>query len=176
MNDYRGVNDKDEVFRKESFEVNTLEDEIRIDSLCQRLLRLFYLALVEEGRSTGEAGSLTWGADYFLREFIIPDRRENIFALRPGRVRQFAGNWYIVKNLEPNMEELGNILHGVEAFYEYGRKIGKVTEEVVEDVRRDCADLGYYRLRIDAFWQIEGGGYSAWEQECSLKNQDKGKR
>lgn len=170
MNGYSGgADEKEDVFRKENFEVKTLDDEIRIDSLCQRLLRLFYLDMVEEGRSPAESGLLTWGADYFLREFIIPDRRDNIFAPPPGRVRQFAGNWYIVKNLEPNMKELGNILQGVGAFYEYGRKIGKVAEEVVEDVRRDCADLDFYSRRIDTFWKIEGEGYSAWERECSLK-------
>jgi hypothetical protein len=175
MNGYSGA-DEEDIFRKENFDVNTLEDEIRIDSLCQRLLRLFYIDLAEEGRQPAEAGHLAWGADYFLREFLIPDRRENIFAPRPGRVRQFAGNWYIIKNLEPNMEELGNILQGIGAFYEYGRKIGKVGEEVVEDVRRDCAELDFYRRRIDSFWEIEGDGYSTWEQECSLKNQDKGQR
>jgi len=174
MNDYSDSDHKEDVFRKENFDVQTLEDEIRIDSLCQRLLRLFCLDLVEEGRSRAEAGLLTWGADYFLREFIIPDRRENIFDPTPGRVRQFAGNWYIVKNLEPNMEELGYILRGIVAFYEYGRKIGKVAEEVVQDIRRDCGELDFYSSRIKTFWEIEGDGYSAWERECSLKNQDKG--
>jgi hypothetical protein len=170
MNANSSADSKEDIFRKENFDVNTFEDEIRIDSLCQRLLRMFYLEMEEEGRSPGEAGRLVWGADYFLREFIIPDRRENIFSPHSGRVRQFAGNWYIVKNLEPNMEELGTILQGIEAFYEYGKKIGKVTEEILEDVRRDCSELDYYRRRIDTFWLIEGDGYSAWERECSLKN------
>jgi hypothetical protein len=169
MNANSSTDSKGDIFRKENFDVNTFEDEVRIDSLCQRLLRMFYLEMAEEGCSPGEAGRLVWGVDYFLREFIIPDRRENIFSPQSGRVRQFAGNWYIVKNLEPNMEELGTILHGIEAFYEYGKKIGKVSEEVVEDVRRDCSELDYFRRRIEAFWQIEGDGYSAWERECSLK-------
>jgi hypothetical protein len=116
-----------------------------------------------------QAGALAHGADYFLREFIIPDRRENIFALRPGRVRQFAGNWYIVRNLEPNMRELANILKGIEAFYDWCFRVGKVSVELVETVRQECSQLDYYRQRIEDFWAIEGDGYLAWERECTLK-------
>jgi hypothetical protein len=176
MSGYSVSDNQEELFKKENFDVRTLEDEIRVDGLCQSLLRLYYLDLVEQGSSPETAGVLTWGADYFLREFVIPDRRENIFDLRPGRTRQFAGNWYIAKNLEPNMEELDNILRGVRAFYEYGHKGGKVSEETVGSVRRECAKLDYYRQRIEDFWAIEGDGFVAWERECSLKDEVKGKR
>ncbi len=118
---------RDELFKKQNFDIDDLQDEIRVDELCGRLLRFFYLDLMErEAMSSAEAGALAHGADYFLREFIIPDRRENIFELRPGRVRQFAGTWYIIRNMEPNMAELTGILNGVEAFYRYCWRLGKI--------------------------------------------------
>jgi hypothetical protein len=171
MTGYSFSDQCDPLFARENFEIHNLQDEIRVDELCQRLLHCFRRELVENEKLPPEqAGALAHGADYFLREFVIPDRRENILALRPGRVRQFAGNWYIVRNLEPNMAELGSILQGVEAFYAYLGKVGKVSAELKAAVRQECALLDYYSQRIDDFWAIEGDGYAAWERECTLKD------
>lgn len=160
----------DELFKKKNFDVTDLQDEIRVDELCGRLLRFFFRHLVDQqGLAPAEAGSLAHGADYFLREFVIPDRRENIFALRPGRVRQFAGTWYIIRNLEPNMTELGAILAGIATFYRYAKEKGKVSGELATQVAEECRDLAYYTWRIESFWAITGDGYFAWEAECSLK-------
>jgi hypothetical protein len=170
MTGYSFSDQKEQIFAMENFEIRNLQDEIRVDELCQRLLHRFRQDLVEnEKLQAAQAGALAHGADYFLREFVIPDRRENIFALRPGRVRQFAGNWYIVRNLEPNMRELANILKGIEAFYDWCFRVGKVSVELVETVRQECSQLDYYRQRIEDFWAIEGDGYLAWERECTLK-------
>jgi hypothetical protein len=170
MSGYSFSGQEDKMFIMENFVVRDLQDEIRVDELCQRLLQCFLRDLVENEKIlTVQAGALAHGADYFLREFVIPDRRENILALRPGRVRQFAGNWYIARNLEPNMVELESILKGIAAFYAYLCKIGKVGAELTETVRQECAQLDYYRQRIEDFWAIEGDGYQAWERECTLK-------
>ncbi|PLX85149.1 MAG: hypothetical protein C0617_05550 [Desulfuromonas sp.] len=159
-----------ELFEQESFEVRDLQDEIRVDGLCERLLNLFYADQVQQsGLQPEEASVLAYGASYFLKEFVVPALRENIYALKPGRVRQFAGNWYIVKNMEPNMAELKGILEGVEAFYEFAHRAGRVPAELLEAIRRDCADLDYYRGRIEDFWNIGDGGYPEWERQCSLK-------
>ncbi len=159
-----------DTYARENFEVRNLDDEIRVDGLCRQLLQEFHHELLHAGALPPEtAGALAHGADYFLREFVIPDRRENIFSLSPWRVRQFAGNWYIVRNLEPNMAELTGILHGVAAFYDFCRRAGMVTDELAAEVRAECAELDYYRRRIDSFWAIEDDGYRAWEEECSLK-------
>jgi hypothetical protein len=160
----------DELFKKRNFDIADLQDEVRVDELCGRLLRFFCRHLTEqEGLAPVAAGSLAQGADYFLREFVIPDRRENIFALRPGRVRQFAGTWYIIRNLEPNMAELAGILDGVAAFYRYAQDKGKVDGELAARVTEECRDLPYYNRRIESFWAITGDGYFAWDAECSLK-------
>lgn len=170
MSDHNVTGDQEPLFAPERFEVRNLQDEIRVDRLCSEFLKCFYLDLVEEGRSAEEASALAYGADYFLREFVIPDRQENIFALRPGRMRQFAGNWYIVRTLEPNMAELEGILSGTLAFYRYCRKVNMVDESLLADIEKDCADRDYYGQRIESFWTIVNDGYLAWEQGCSLKD------
>jgi hypothetical protein len=155
----------------ELFDIASLDDEIRADQSCVQLLQIFCRHLIEEqGLAPRAAGALAHGADYFLREFVIADRRENIFTLAPGRIRQFAGNWYIVKNLDPNMAELTAILQGTQAFYSYCGTIGRVAPEVVEQVGRECGELAYYQGRIESFWAITGDGYQRWEGQCSLKD------
>jgi hypothetical protein len=160
----------EERFAPAAFDITGLQDEIRADGLCRELLGEFCRHLVEtEKLPPARAGALAHGADYFLREFVIPDRRENIFRLRPGRVRQFAGNWYIVRNLEPNLAELAALLEGVAAFYAWCSDRGLVEAAVAGAVRRECGEHAFYGARIEAFWAITGDGYEAWERECSLK-------
>ena len=158
-------------FAPQRFNIQTLDDEIRVDLLCQEFLKLFYCDLVEsQGLHPEAASALAYGVDYFLREFVIPDCQENIFALRPGRVRQFAGNWYIVRTLEPNLVELGSILRGVDAFYAFCLRQQKVSPALRELVGGESADLAFYEARIKAFWEISGDGFSAWDQACPLRD------
>jgi len=170
MAGYSFSDQEEQIFAKGNFDICSLQDEIRVDELCQRLLQRFRDDLVHRDYMPAiQAGALAHGADYFLREFLIPDRHENIFSLRPGRVRQFAGNWYIVRNLEPNLAELERMLQGIEAFYTWCCQVGKVDAEMAETIRQECSRLDYYRQRIDDFWAIDGDGYEAWERACSLK-------
>lgn len=160
----------DQIFAQKQFEVRDLNDEIRVDQLCVQLLRIFCRDRIEQhGIEPLAAGQLARGADFFLREFVVADRCENIFLLAPGRVRQFAGNWYIIKSLEPNLAELSDILQGVAAFYAFCFESGRVSKQCLERVVQECGELDYYQSRIDSFWAITGGGFSAWEAACSLK-------
>jgi len=161
---------EDKAFAPENFDVLNLEDEIAADQLCARFLQNYFRHLVEtENIPTVEAARLARGADHFLREFIIPEMRDNIFAISSNRVRQFAGNWYIIKTLEPNAKELGDILDGVKSFYRYCLETARVDPPRYEAILRECDQLEYYRQRIDSFWDIEGDGFFAWDADCPLK-------
>lgn len=161
----------DPSFSRKSFDIENLQDEIRADELTGELLKHFYLHLVEQKNlPVEEASALAYGADYFLRDFIIDDRRENIFGIRAHRVRQFAGNWYIMKNLEPNIQELEGLLAAILFFYRFCAEAGRVDPALPERIAEQCSDLDFYRRRIEDFWNIEDDGYHAWEKECSLKD------
>lgn len=157
------------VFAEAYFNISSLDDEIRVDALCGRLLQTFCHDLVAAGEEPLHAGQLARGADYFLRDFVIADRRDNLFRLDPLRVRQFAGHWYIIRNLEPNIAELREMLTGVETFYRYCARHGKVTTSTAEAIALACHDLDYYAARIETFWAISGDGFSAWVRECPLQ-------
>ncbi len=151
------------------FNITCLEDEIRADQLCTELLKPFHAYLMEQqDEDPLSAGTLARGADHFLREFVIGDRRENPFHLQPERVRQFAGNWYIIKTLEPNIAELGDILEGVAAFYRWLADQNLYDTAQAEKVTWHCQQLDFYQQRIDQFWEIEGDGYSNWNSACPL--------
>ncbi len=150
------------------FEITSLADEIRADRACHELLKQFAADLAAAGLDPEQSGSLAHGADYFLREFIIGDRRENLLRLRPGRVRQFAGNWYIVRNLEPNLAELFRILEGLAAFYQYLVEQGLVPGDTASQVLAEAADRPWFQARIDSFWAISCDGFQAWVRTCPL--------
>jgi hypothetical protein len=159
-----------DIFEKNNYHIHTLEDEIRAEALCDRLLRECYLFLVDHhGLRAEEASSLCYGASYFLREYLIPDRRVNLFEITPNLIRQFAGNWYIIKNMEPNLAELTGILEGVVAFYDYLSQLQLISDKQNQELKHSCGDLDYYQARIDAFHAIENDGYFNWDADCPLK-------
>ncbi|MDH3999505.1 MAG: hypothetical protein OET90_11800, partial [Desulfuromonadales bacterium] len=102
----------------DEYTINSLDDELRVDRLCVGLIRQMFQTLTQQQtHSPEQAGEMCHGIDYFLREFIIGDRCENLFTIAPERIRQFAGHWYIIRTVEPNMTELGGILAGTKTFY-----------------------------------------------------------
>jgi hypothetical protein len=150
-----------------SYEINSLADEIRVDRLCSLLLRQFHRHLLENGHCAPlAAGSLASGADYFLREFMIGHRRSNIFNATADHVRRFAGHWYIVSNLEPNLTELNDLLQGTAAFYGFCAELQLVAPETAESIRQACGQLDSYQQRIESFHAITEDGFRSWEENC----------
>lgn len=155
--------------KKSDYDIHGLDDEIRVDRLCVDLLRHLYRDLTQTDRMEPETASeQCYGADYFLREFIIGDRCENLFNIEPIRVRQFAGHWYITRSPEPDLTELQKILAGTKEFYLFLGRIGLISETLASEIAAQCQELGFYQQRIDEFWAIEGEGFAAWRQACPL--------
>ncbi len=155
---------------KNDYNIVSLDDEIRVDRLCVDLLRHFNQHLAQQmGLSPEQSGEICHGADYFLREFIIADRRINLFEVGANRVRQFAGHWYIVRTPEPNLTELKSVLKGSAAFYNFLASQGMIQQSVAEEIETACAELDYYQQRINDFWDIDGDGFDAWRQACPLE-------
>ncbi len=167
-------------FCQESFEVlkvdkrdflsTTLEDELRVDKLCGDLLHRFYCESMEAGLSPEAATALAGAADYFVRDFVVSIKMRSIFDERPGLVRQFAGNWYIVNTMEPLAAEIEGFLAGIKGFYRFLHGHQLISLKFLQAIEAACAQLDYYSGRIDSFWEISGDGYLAWEKECSLKD------
>jgi hypothetical protein len=152
------------------FDIVTLEDELRVDALCRELLLAFYNERIGAGMDEHEATLLANSADYFIRDFLIGARQLNILEPGGGVVRKFAGNWYIVNTLEPDSNELDVHLKGICEFYRFLTDNKAITADAFKAIESDCHDSAYYRQRIESFWDIQGDGYFAWEEECSLKN------
>ncbi len=156
--------------KPDDFTITDLQDEIRVDELCQKLLKTFHRHLLDTAEVTRlEAGSLAGGADYFLRDFVIDSLRGNMFAVTAVQVRGFAGNWYIHRTLEPNMKELESILRGVASLYQFYAANGWIRTSVSDEIRSVCADLDYFRRRIESFHNLAGDDYPDWCEECPLE-------
>jgi len=154
---------------KTDYNINSLDDEIRVDKLCVDLLRHLFQDLTQKNQTAPEqAGELCHGADYFLREFIVADRHENLFATEANHVRQFAGHWYIIRTPEPNLTELKSILSGTAEFYRFLVRQELITQALADEIAVQCQEIDYYHQRIEDFWAIEGDGYNSWRQACPL--------
>lgn len=154
---------------KSNFQIDDLDSEIRADKFCSALLKRYHQYLLNKlDLAPLEAGSQAAGADYFLREFMIGKRHQNIFTATAEQVRQFAGNWYIVSNLEPNMDELSAMLRGTANFYRYCAEHDLVEPAVAKEIAATCDQTEHFQQRIEDFHNISGDGYAAWDQACPL--------
>lgn len=152
------------------FDIATLEDELRVDALCSELLLAFYNERIGAGMDEHDATLLANSADYFIRDFLIGARQQNILETSAGMVRKFAGNWYIINTLDPDSAELAGHLRGVCEFYRFLAAHGAITADALRAIESDCQDSAFYRQRIADFWAIEDDGYYAWNEICSLKS------
>ncbi len=159
-----------DLFDQKKYRLETPEDEVRVDQLCKQLLQEYHQYLLNNKEfSPLEAGSMASGADYYLRDFMIDNRRTNIFQVSPELIQNFAGNWYILNTLEPNMVELESILTGTSHFYRFCVEKHVISSTTAENIDQACSRLDYYRQRIESFHNLTGDGFTAWKSACPLQ-------
>jgi len=154
---------------KKDFDLTTPDDFVAVDHRCKGILLHFYKHLIAGGTLPTEATLLANGADFFIRDFVVDQMALNIFDEHPGIVRKFAGNWYIITTVEPDIRQLEEQLRGIKLLYRYlhGQKL--VSSGYLAAIEQECDDVSFYRRRIETFWGIAGDGYMAWDKECPLK-------
>lgn len=151
-----------------TYNIASLDDEIRVDGLCRELLKRFHQHLLAKNEEPLTAGSMAAGTDYFLRDFMIDHLRANIFDLTAQHVRYFAGNWYIISNMEPNITELETHLCGIAEFCLYCAEHGLTNPEQAEQAVSACKEIDDYQNRIETFHAIIDNGFSAWNAACPV--------
>jgi len=157
-------------FDPENYTIETLEDEIRADLICKELLKLYHHYLLKyKSISPLEAGTHASGADYFLRDYMLDNRRTSPFKLSADLVRRFAGNWYIISTLEPNMVELKNILAGVSCFADFCVVNDMMGQPLATKINQSCSNIKFYQQRIDSFNDLSGDNFTAWNNDCPLQ-------
>ena len=157
-------------YEHEDFDFTTLEDELRVDELCQSLLKHFYQHLQLGGRTPQQASDLAYAVDFYLRDYVLDFARQNVVRPQPGIVRRFAANWYITHTLDPEAALLERSLEGIREFYRFLHGRHFICREELTWLEKEAADSVYYRQRIENFLAIYGDGYVAWEAECPLKD------
>jgi len=156
-------------FDPQIFKLETFADEINVDNTCKALLKKFHRYLLDNTDTTPLiAGSMASGADYFLRDYMIDNRRCNIYAISVELIHVFAGNWYILNNLEPNIEELESFLIGIASFYNYCCINNVIKADIASQIDQACLDLDFYRKRIEDFHNLKDDGFIAWNKACPL--------
>lgn len=167
MGDTNTKSEQCDLFDQKNYSIESLDDEIRVDQICKSLLKQYHQYLLKnKGVSPLESGSMASGADYYLRDFMIDKQRTNIFQISPELIYSFAGNWYIVNTLEPNMAELESILTGIDNFYSFCADKEIIDPTVAEEITRACSRHDYYQQRIESFNNLSGDGFTAWNDAC----------
>lgn len=159
------------VFDHEDFDFETLEEELKVDEQCQKLLQQLYAWLQRQDLTPERASELAYSADYYVRDYVLDFLRCNVLRPQPGQVRFFAGNWYITRTMEPEITVLQRHLEGIAAFYRFLREHQLIGAEELAVIEAELGPSDFYHERINRFLDLKGDGYEAWECECSLKAQ-----
>ena len=155
-------------FEHDDFECAGLDDELRVDELCQSLLKRFYQHMQINGHTPQQASDLAYCADLYVRDYVLDFARQNIARPRRNMIRQFAATWYITHTLDPDIQVLQQHLAAISELYRYLHGLHLISADELEFLLAEASDLDYYRRRVDSFLLIDTDGYIAWAAECPL--------
>lgn len=161
------------IFDHEDFDFETLEEELKVDEQCRKLLQQFYLWLQQQNMTTEHASELAYSVDFYLRDYVLDFLRCNALRPQKGQVRYFAGNWYITRTMDPEITVLERHLEGVGLFYAFLHELHLITPVDLAEIKREIADLDYFQQRIEGFMALAGDGYEDWNRACPC-NVEKG--
>lgn len=153
----------------EQFDFNNLDEELVVDKQCRGLLHQFYIWLLkQQGKDAAQASELTYCVDYYLRDYLMDTLCRNIVRLIPGLIRCFGGTWYIIRNMEPDYEQLLLHLEGITAWYRFLHQLELISIQELAVAESETAEAKWFKERIDNFNNLESNGYEYWEKQCSL--------
>lgn len=165
----RGVDNRTmSAFKHEQFDFETIEEELQVTERCGNLLQQLHHWLQEREKDPHRASDLAYCVDYFLRDYLIDFLRANVLRYRPGQVRYFAGAWYIIHTIEPDMAVLETYLDAIGAYYRYLHELGLISRQDLAGFEQEVADRDWFAARIDSFLNLTGDGYADWESGCPL--------
>lgn len=153
-------------FEHDDFEFDTIDEELVVDERCQQILKHFYLSLQQRGMSPEQASELAFGADLYLRDYLIDFGRQNIVRPLPGIVTKFAGSWFITHTLDPEFTLLERHLMAICELYSFMHRLHLVSAEELSFLLLEAGQLEFYRQRIDSFLNLTGAGFAEWDAEC----------
>jgi hypothetical protein len=153
-------------FKHDDFDFDTIDEELLVDGRCQQILKQFYLFLQQQGMAAEQASELAFGADLYLRDYLIDFGRQNIVRPQPGIVTKFAGSWYITHTLDPEFASLERHLTALSELYRYLHRRHLISADELSFLLKEAGQIEFYRQRIDSFLNLTGGGFVAWDAEC----------
>jgi len=156
-------------FEPDDFDFSDIEEELAVDERCRTLLNRFYMDLLGRGLSEGEASELAFCADYYLRDYLLDFSRQNVVRPRPGIIRFYAGNWFIIKTLDPEMSVLETHLKAISELYVFLHRQHYISKEELDYLLDEAGQTEFYRQRIESFLKIKGDGYIEWGSACPLE-------
>lgn len=141
------------------------DDFLRLDGCCADLLRDFFDWLQGEegvGLRAEEASALAHAADRYLRDFVVDILETGPADGDPALPRQYLANWYIIHTLAPTHEEMEQIREALTRVYRFLAVRGLLAQDAAAAAARNLADPGYFRNRLEEFWDLAPEAIPAW--------------
>lgn len=162
----------DIIFDREDFDFETLDEELKADEQCRKLLQQFYHWLQQQ-YSPEESSRLAFCADYYLRDYVIDFLRCNVLQPQPGQIRHFAASWFVTHTLEPRIADLDHHLDAIADLYRFLQVHQLIGDDDLCWILQETNNRDYYQRRLEEFVALAGDGYDAWGREEPLPHRTK---
>ena len=108
---------------------------------------------------------LEYSSFFVMSYFFVYEDELSVLDSDDSTIRKFLGNWYIRKNMSPNMKEIKEILSALFDFFEFLCKRELITEEQFETIKQVCKDKEWFENRLKTYKTTDTKGFRAWIDE-----------
>jgi hypothetical protein len=108
---------------------------------------------------------LEYSSFYVMNYFFVYEDMLSVLETDDSTIRKFLGNWYIRKNMTPNMKEIKEILSALFEFFEFLCKRELITAEQFENIKLVCKDKEWFEYRLKTYKTTDTKGFKEWIDE-----------
>jgi hypothetical protein len=108
---------------------------------------------------------LEYSSFFVMSYFFVYEDVLSVLETDDTTIRKFLGNWYIRKNLSPNLKEMKEILSALFDFFEFLFKRDLITDEQFEIIKAVCKDKDWFENRLKTYKTTDTKGFKTWIDE-----------
>ncbi len=108
---------------------------------------------------------LEYSSFFVMSYFFVYEDVLSVLETDDSTIRKFLGNWYIRKNMSPNLKEMMEILSALFDFFEFLFTRELITDEQFEIIKQVCIDKVWFENRLKTYNTSDIKNFKAWIDE-----------